>query len=894
MHQKEEVNHNFFYLVRFLFLFFVFFFPIYMLGQDAILNREISFKAQEKSIKEVLKSLEEMVQFTFGYSDTNIDAKRIVSLQVDKKPLKQVLRIIFPSFKYRFKVTGQKLLIYREVDTVAGKQESKQFQTLNGYIKELGSLEHLPAVSLYIPELNKGTISNDYGFYSLTVSKGVYEVVLSYVGFKEIRKKIDFTNDINLDFYLEAEAFDLDEVVIEVSGEAKESNVTQMSMTQVKISEIEDIPTILGEKDVIKNLQLLPGIQSGGEGGTGLYVRGGTPDQNLIILDNATVYNSNHLLGFFSVFQGNAIQSVETFKAGFPARFGGRLSSVVKVNMKNGNKEKLTGKIEMGLISSSLFLEGPIKKEKTSFVLSGRRSYADLLTLPFQNSDNRFVAYFTDVIFKMHHVFSEKDKLFWSNYFGQDKFSIKDEFNDTKNKSKVSWGNITSTLRWNHEFSNKLFSNMSFIFSNYNFQVNIDTKEKDGNSFFKTNSGINDFGVKADFEYYPNPDHTIRLGVQSTFHDFVPKQLAIIGSKSENTIENIENIESIQRLKSFESGVYIEDDWKVSDRLSINSGVRLSYFNSRSLHYVKPEPRLGIAYKMNANFTAKASYAKMNQYIHLLSNSGIGLPTDLWVSSTDRVKPQISEQIALGLVKDFSNTGLSLTLESYYKKMNNVISYKEGASFYDFNNLVSTNNVDWENNITSGKGWAYGTEFLLRKRRGKFTGWLGYSLSWSQRQFKDINRGKKFNAKYDRRHDMSVVGIYKPSKKITLSGTWVFSSGINYTLPSLAGISNNDLFILGGSEGVLFGQQIVPERNNFRGESSHRLDIGIQFHKTTRRKNIRTWGVSLYNAYGQNNPFFYTIGREISNKNGTVQQKQSVKRISILKFIPSINYSLKF
>ncbi len=746
--------------------------------------------------------------------------------------------------------------------------------TINGYVKESGSQEYLPSVSIYIPKSGVGATTNDYGFFSLTIPEGTYELLISYIGYKTIKQTINLSDDLTLNIDMIQDTESLDEVIIKTDKGVNESQVTQMSVVSIKPSEIQDIPAILGEKDVIKALQLMPGIQRGNEGSAGFFVRGGTPDQNLIILDDAPVYNSNHLFGIFSVFNGDAIKSIETFKGGFPARFGGRLSSVLKIDTKNGNKERLTGKVNVGLISSSLLLEGPIKKEKTSFIFSGRRTYADLLSKPFQPSDIKAGYHFMDLNFKIHHVFNEKNKLYWSNYFGQDKFRLDEkEANDNFN-TNLFWGNVTSTLRWNHQFSDKFFSNTSLIFSNYSFGIKLD--EKFNNEIFKlkTNSRINDYGIKADFDYYPSPNHSIRLGIVSTFHNFVPKQ-----SKVSET--GVANSSITQRIKSLESAVYAEDNWRITDKLSFSPGLRVTHFNFKSTGYLNLEPRATIAWNVKPDLAVKASYAKMNQYIHLLSNSGIGLPTDLWVSSTDKLKPQVSEQYALGVAKDFLNKGYSITLEGYYKKMDDVISYKEGASFLLLEDLGTGKEINWEENITTGQGWAYGAELLLRKKTGKLTGWLGYTLSWSERQFDELNQGRKFFSKYDRRHDLSLVGIYKPHDRVTFSGTWIYSTGNNFNLPDKEAISNTNNFPI-TFPNLTGGTPFTTERNNFRGENYHRLDLGVQFHKQLAKKRERTWGFSMYNIYGRKNPFYYYF------------KKTELKKVSILQFIPSINYTYKF
>jgi len=753
--------------------------------------------------------------------------------------------------------------------------EKQQKFTISGYVRGADNTEDLPSVSIYVPKLAAGTISNDYGFYSLTLPQGTYEVVISYIGYETITKTIDLKDNLLLNVDLDMNTENLAEVVVEGDRAVNESKVAQMSIVSIKPSEIKDIPAVLGEKDVLKALQLMPGIQGGSEGSAGIFVRGGTPDQNLIILDDAPVYNSNHLFGIFSVFNGDAIKSVETYKGGFPARFGGRLSSVLKIDMKNGNKNKLSGKVKIGIISSSLVLEGPIKKGKTSFVFSGRRTYADLLSKPFQPDDLKLGYHFADLNFKIHHIVNDKNSIYWSNYFGQDKFNSEDKGDSDDIKTEMFWGNITSTLRWNHQFNDKFFSNLSLIYSNYGFNIKLDDKFKDEIFKFKTSSSINDYGLKGDFNYYPTPSHSVRFGFASTYHNFIPKQ-----SKIRETGKS--NVDLKQEIKSLESAVYIEDNWKISNSLSFLPGIRVSHFNHKAASYLNLEPRASLAWNIKPDLALKASYAKMNQVIHLLTNSGLGLPTDLWVSSTDQIKPQKSEQFALGLAKDFIDEGYSFTAEAYYKKLDDVIGYKEGASFLILEDLESGKEVDWENNITTGEGWAYGSEFLFRKNTGKLTGWLGYTLSWSERQFDEINQGKKFFSKYDRRHDISLVGIYKPHKRITLSGTWVFSTGNNFNLPDKQSIPNTLGFPVTVSPIISNTNAFSEERNNFRGESYHRLDLGVQFHKELRGSRKRTWGFSMYNTYGRKNPFFYFA------------DGSKLKKVSVLQFVPAINYTYKF
>jgi outer membrane receptor protein involved in Fe transport len=766
------------------------------------------------------------------------------------------------------------------------QQKARQF-TISGYITEAGSGELLPGVTVYVPELKTGTSSNSYGFYSLTLQEGEYELVYSFVGFKVIRKQITLDKDLELEIELKEASTQLEAIEVVAEKQEKESTKAQMSTISLPTKQIQDIPAFLGEKDVMKVLQLMPGVQSGSEGSSGLYVRGGGPDQNLLILDDAVVYNANHLFGFFSVFNGDALKSVELYKGGFPARFGGRLSSVVKMDMKEGNKQEYHGKASLGLISSNLVVEGPLVKDKASFLISGRRTYLfDLLIAPAMAVTEQKVGYyFYDLNAKVNYDFGKKDKLYLSGYFGRDKFYTKNqpEMLHEASEAGLKWGNATGTLRWNHLYNNRLFSNTSLILSNYNFDIYMEDLSNDVRYYLSYNSGIRDISLKHDMDYMPNPRHQLRFGFQSTYHLFTPR--AYVMDNEEYALSERKR----QEFHTFESGVYIEDNFKPNERLNLEAGLRISHFTHNKKHYFRPEPRFSGAFMFTPDFSVKASFASMNQYIHLLTNSGIGLPTDLWVSSTDRVKPQSSQQVALGLAKDIEKAGLSLTLEGYYKWSQNVIGYKDGATFLMIEDPETVEEVRWEDNITAGKGWAYGVEFLVQRKYGKLTGWIGYTLSWTQLQFDEINFGKPFYAKYDRRHDASIVCIYKPHERITLSASWVYGTGNAYTM----GLSkyNAPEHNVPPLQRDYLGLNVenYSQRNNFRAEAYHRMDASIQFHKK-KKHGTRTWEISVYNLYNRKNPFFYyTEYTDVHNG-----QKGILKRVSLFPILPTVSYKYDF
>ena len=787
--------------------------------------------------------------------------------------------------------------------------------TISGFVKEKGSQELLTGANVYITRSATGAATNNYGFYSLTIpASDSVTITCSLVGYETITETISARTDVELSLALSS-IRQLDEVTI--SARKQDDNVSgsaQMSVVEIPIDQIKKIPSLLGEKDVLKGLQLMPGVQKGTEGQTGLYVRGGGPDQNLIILDDAVVYNASHLFGFFSVFNSDAIKRVELTKGGFPARYGGRLSSVVEMDMKEGNKEKLHGEGGIGLISSRLTLEGPIKKGKSSFLVSGRRTYIDVLAAPVLNvmqkkkeqKGFRPGYYFYDLNAKINYDLGAKDKLYVSGYLGQDKFYVKEESGSFKMKAGLNWGNTTATMRWNHVFNRKLFANTALVFTNFNFTTTsyirepiVDESNATTESRLRYDSRIQDLSFKSDFDFYPNALHAIKFGVQGTRHKSTPSALAMSGTDAEGTIDPLE-----KPMYSLEGGAYVEDTWQPFDALKMNLGFRMSYFKADKKTYLNPEPRFSAALKLAPDFSAKASYARMNQYVHLLSNTGLGLPTDLWVTSTDRIAPQQSSQVAFGLAKDLQNKGLTITLEGFYKDMQRILSYREGASFLGVNG-ENANDVSWQDNVTPGKGWSYGSEFLVQKKSGKFSGWIGYTLSWIYWKFPELNNGQTFHPRYDRRHDVSVVGIYELNKRITMSASWVYGTGNALTVPSAiyypmsdnfftrydpSDKALNDLYLNQNSNDRRYAASEFPAKNSFRAEAFHRLDLAIQFHKKKKRHE-RTWEFSVYNAYNRKNPFFYDRSEE---KMSDGEWKTVLKKYSLFPVVPSFSYNFKF
>lgn len=754
---------------------------------------------------------------------------------------------------------------------------SQKKYTISGVVKDISSGESLISASVYDVNSYIGTSTNVYGFYSLTIEEGKHSIAFSYVGYDTVIKEINLTKDMEITVSLKGSVI-LEEVVITAHSPNKKVERTQMSLTNMNMEQIKAMPAFLGEADVIKAIQLLPGVQSGSEGSSGLYVRGGGPDQNLMLLDGVPVYNANHLFGFFSVFNPDAINHVDLYKGGFPARFGGRLSSVVDIRMKEGNQKNFAGSFSLGLISSKFNFEGPIIKDKTSFNISARRTYIDLLAKPFMDKNASFGYYFYDLNAKINHKFSDKNRLFLSVYMGADIANGDTGNPDDSFKQKISWGNITSALRWNHIISNKLFSNTTITYSKFNFGIGAKFKE---DSFFDYNSGIYDFSYKLDFDYAPNPNNAIKFGGNYTYHSFIP------GKVNLDLEQDVDNSKfSNKNIYANEFSAYVEDDMILFDSFKANLGLHFSAFKLKNTTYSSIEPRLGIRYLLNENLSLKAAYSKMQQYVHLLSNSTISMPTDLWLPVTDKVKPMNSIQYAIGGAYDMQN-GFDFSVEAFYKDMNNVLAYKEGAYFFGYNK-------QWEDLVEIGKGWSYGAEFLVNKTIGKTTGWLGYTLAWSNRKFPTINFAKEFPAKYDRRHDLSLVLTHKASEKIDFGMTWVYGTGNAATVSTKKAEINLPTVIKditgSNSENISKFVNIVEGRNNYRMPSYHRMDLSVNFHKKN-SWGLRTWNISVYNVYNRANPFFLNLtAKDENNPNAG----QVLKQYSLFTIIPSVSYTLKF
>ena len=759
--------------------------------------------------------------------------------------------------------------------------------TINGYVKD--SLTGESVIGATVAVDGRSVLSNQYGFYSLTLDSGSYELLVSHASYLSFSQRVQLTENLEQTVFLLPRTAAMNEVV--VFSRRRDVNVrnAQMGKIDLSINQIRNVPALLGEVDILKAIQLLPGVRNAGEGNAGFYVRGGGPDQNLIMLDDAVVYNTGHLFGFFSVFNSDAIKNTSLIKGGMPAQYGGRLSSVLDVQMKDGNSNQFTAEGGIGLIASRFSVQGPLKRDKASFIVSARRTYVDALAKPFISKESNFYGsgyYFYDLNAKINYRFSDKDRLFVSGYFGRDVFSFQNA--KLQFRADIPWGNSTGTVRWNHVFNRKLFANTTLVYNDYKFLF-----DAAQNTFqVRLASGIRDGSAKMDFDYYPSGAHKIKFGGQLTYHKFIPN---VTSGRQDSVVFNPSNT---SEKRALEKALYIQDDWDLSQRVKLNYGLRWSGFTQvgpytkyvtdvdqnktdstvyGGLEKVKSygglEPRITARFGINASTSVKASVTRNLQYIHLVSNAGTTLPTDLWVPSTFRVQPQKSWQYAAGLFKNFGDNEYETSIEAYYKTMQNQIEYREG---------YTPNFGDTEKDFVFGKGWSYGTELFFNKTRGRLTGWIGYTLSWTWRKFPELNDGVKFPAKYDRRHDLSVVATYEKSKKWKFGAVFVYATGNATSLPQRFYIIN----------GVL--TQEYSNINQYRLAPYHRLDLSATLTpKYKPGKKLQSfWVFSIYNVYSRANPYFIYFAQEGSPYNGTL--KVQAKQVSLFPILPSVTWNFRF
>lgn len=770
----------------------------------------------------------------------------------------------------------KQLLLIPSLVFIVSTMSAQDKHTISGFIRDSLTGEELIGASILIKDSKGiGASTNAYGFYSLSMPGGNYTILIQYIGYKTKTHLVNLNQNTKFDFTLSEATNELAEV--EITSEKKDANITdtKMGVDKINIKDIEKIPVIFGEKDVLKTIQLRPGVKSAGEGNSGFYVRGGAADQNLILLDEATVYNASHLLGFFSVFNSDAIKDVALYKGTQSSEYGGRLSSVLDIRMNDGNNKKFGVEGGIGIISSRLKLEGPIVKDKGSFTIAARRTYADLF-LKLRNTADQTQLYFYDINAKANYRINDKNRIYLSGYFGQDALSFNDRF-------AINWGNATGTLRWNHLYSEKLFSNTSIVFSNYDYTINTDIAGSSSDII----SRIQDYNLKQDFQFFANSKNKLKFGFNTVYHNIIPGSITLT---SDSSIKE----RNLQNKFAWENAAYISHEYKVNSSFSMEYGLRLSTFsplgpgtyytyNAKSVAidsttyssgqfvktYVNIEPRLAANYILNQKSSVKASYNRNTQNMHLISNSTSGSPTDLWIASSNNVKPEIADQVSLGYFRNFKSNAFEFSAEAYYKNLQNQIDYKDGAELR-FNENV-------ESQLLFGQGRAYGIEFLLQKKRGKFTGWLGYTLSRTEKKIAGINNGDYYAAKQDRTHDISVVLMYELTKKISVSANWVYYTGNAVTFPS------------GKYQAAGEVLNYYTERNGARMPAYHRLDLGLTWQTKKTARYEANWNFSLYNAYGRENAYSITFQQDPNDP-----AKTQAVQTTLFRWVPSVTYNFKF
>lgn len=797
--------------------------------------------------------------------------------------MKKNLRLLFSAF----------LLFMLSISAVLAQNK----YTVSGRIKDAATGEVLIGAAVVVPSLGTGVVTNEYGFYSLTIPQGNYTLIFRYIGFQEVKKEVILNKDVSLNIELGESAKTMDEAVVSAKAQDQKVENKQISVVKLDIETIKQIPVVFGEVDILKTVTFMPGIQQAGEGSTGILVRGGSQDQNLILLDEATVYNAAHLLGFFSVFNGDAIRDLDVYKGGIPAKYGGRLSSLLDIRMRDGNSKRYTATGGIGTISSRLTLEGPIVKEKSSFMIAGRRSYADIfLPLAPNEAAQQSRLYFYDLNLKANYQISDKDRLYLSGYFGRDVFGFAELFG-------VDWGNATATLRWNHLFNQKLFSNLTFIYSDFNYGTEFKFAES-GN--FGTRQGIQDWSLKGDLTYYFNPNSRLYFGGQSIYHTFNP-------GTTESLNEATRQATQLDKLQlpfrdGLENAIYVDHDWKISERFNMRYGLRFSSFSNIGAteeyrygrdEFGKPipvdtlvfgknefyntygglEPRFSMSYNIAKETAIKISYNRTYQYIQQASNAASTLPTDQWIPSNLNIKPQIADQIAGGYFRNFGK-GWETSAEVYYKWMQNQIDYRDNASLF-FNPQI-------DGELLFGRGWAYGLELFLSKTQGKFTGFMSYTLSKTKRQIEGINNGQPYDGNFDRPHSLNTVFSYQLNKRVLFSGTFVFQSGRPTTVPI-------GKFYYDGRVTPVYG-----ERNNYRIPDYHRADLGVTINakKKEDKRFESSWNFSVYNFYARENPFALNF-REVFETDPETGERVSTGQteavqIALFKIIPSVTWNFKF
>ena len=875
-------------------------------------TRMVTLNMQKASVREILDEIQKQTGVTFSYESSLLSGLQKTTFRADDEALTDCLTRLFANLPVVYKMTGNVVVL---------KRKPKQV-TVSGFVRDKRSAESLIGASVYEAHSRVGTASNNFGFFSLTLPPGNITIRSSYIGYTSHQHILNgLERDTVLTIELEPSA-SLQEVVITGQSNDKQSVLsTQMGALEINQQTIRSTPVMFGEADIIKTLQLTPGVSAGTEGTAGMYVRGGNVDGNLFLIDGNPVYQINHIGGIFSAFNPEAISGMDFFKSGFPSRYGGRLSSVVDVHTKEGNMKEYHGSASIGLISGNLNFEGPIIKDRTSFNIGLRRTWLDVLSAPAVAIANKITKKdgtrlraryaFHDLNLKVNHIFNDRSRMYLSLYNGNDvlkggstDFPDQDSDNNYNYDSDVSlrWGNIMATAGWTYVFNNRLFGKVSGVFTRYHSRLRNTEHDVVGNegdedysdSFREneTNTGITDFGLRTSFDYLPASAHHIRFGGDYLVHRFHPEyNRSVAYEKNEETSVEIGQEFANDLLWGHEAGVYAEDDWTLSSAVRLNAGLRFSLFNVQGKTYTGLEPRVSLRWLLDDNLSFKASYSRMNQYVHLISNSFISLPTDAWMPVTRKLKPLISDQVSAGFYYNL-NKEYNFSVEGYYKTLDNLLEYRDGHTF-------TPSFVNWEDKLTAGEGSSYGAEFMVRKETGRTTGWVGYGLSWSDRQFDELNQGARYPARFDNRHKLNIVVMHKISPKVELSAAWSYASGNHVTLSlenyyenGTGSPTNNDNHYMDASESIDY----YEGRNNYQLPAYHRLDLGIKIYRPKKKGRMGIWTVSIYNVYSRMNPFMiYKSDKTVPDPGSSYGKNVPVfKTIGIMPIIPSISYTYKF
>ena len=851
----------------------------------------ISINIKDVTLKEITNQIEQKSNYSFVFNE-NLNMQQKKDISIHNKSMPEALTQVFGGTGISWQIVDSHIILSKA-----------KMITISGYVVDAKSKETLIGATISDKRSKANSSTNSYGYYSIQVMPDSVQMQVSYIGYKPSTKIFYALSDTTINFGLKESISELQNVTVyNTKPLSRVGNTIELSGSEIKSS-----AATFGENDILKTLQTMPGISSGFEGSSGMYVRGGSPDQNLILLDGTPIYNTGHMWNLFSVLNGDAVKKATLYKNNFPARFGGRLSSVLDIRFKDGDMQRFHANATIGLYTARVNVEGPILKNKTSYSISVRRSYIDTyLRIAQKSSPGTDVVYMYDINAKINHKFSDRSRLYLSYYSGRDKQSNMDESlsytysTNTSNsattlkseiKNNYSWGNDILSLRWNYVFNNRLFMNASVAYNKYNYKYSSQSNQiyeelKQGYNLLKK-SGIKDWQSSVDFDFQLNNNHYLRFGTGFILHQFNPETH---GYKLNNLGESNENWNSKyflhEKINGTEMSFYGEDEFSITEKLKANLGLHLSIFNVQNKTYTRLQPRASVSYQLLPDLVVNASYSRMNQYVNLLSNSTVNDPTDLWVPITKNLKPMSSDQFAAGLFFDKKN-GYNFSIEGFYKKLDNILEYKDGLAWKDLF-------TSWEENIEPGKGKSYGVELLAKKYNGRFTGWLGYTLSWNNRRFPTINKGRQFPAKHDSRHNINITANYKLSKKIDLSASWVYSTGTRATLPleqyQVLPQINNVAHQRSSSyyNGLYYSYYLnsinyVGERNNYKMSDTHHLDLEMRYQRSARK----IWTFGVYNVYNRVNPYTATVG---SNDSG----KPVVIEIALFGIIPSVSFTYKF